>query len=219
MFHIPPSVKAVLFDLNGTLIRDGAVHFSAFQEVLTEEGIAITPEEFETKVANSLNRLIWPTLLRRNLSETELADLSARKEQRYLELLPSIGRPTEGIFALLDALRSRNIQTALVTTTPRYIAEKVLDLLELSGEFEMRICGEEVKKGKPDPEIYMLTLAKLGVTAETALAFEDSPKGVLSARAAGIRVVGVLPEYPAELLIKNGAEQCVKDFTEVVLKY
>jgi beta-phosphoglucomutase len=217
MLDIPNTVKAIFFDLNGTLLRDQTAHDLAFQELFEREGIHLSKNQYIQKVGNTLNRLIWPSVFQRQLADEEITHLSREKEERYLKLLPFEGRVTRGIYHLLDSLSSAELTSALVNTSPRETVDAVLTKLDLNGQFDPILSGEDILNGKPDPEIYLLALRKINLISAQVIAFEDSPKGVLSATAAGIKTVGVLSEHDEKELLANGAYCCINDFTEVVV--
>lgn len=219
MLLIPPTTRFVCFDLNGTLVRDRIVHAMAFNKVLEEEGILITDAEQEKRVTNSLNKLIWPQLLQKELSDSTVQQLSTRKEKYYLELLPIYGRLTRGIFSFLEFLAAKDISAVLVTTSPSSTTHAVITLLGLENSFVKIICGDDISQGKPSPEIYNLSLLKLHASAQETIAFEDSPKGIGSAFAAGIPVIGVLPEYTQQELAPYGAKSYIQDFTSSSISY
>lgn len=215
MVTISPTTKAVFFDLNGTLIRDRKAHYAAFMSIFEESGIKITREEYEKKVTNHLNRQIWPAVFGHGIDPLTEQKLSDDKENRYLKLLPQLGGAVRGSKELLTTLKESSVKTVLVTTTPPSIAQTVLKLIGLQRLFDDMVTGKDVKRGKPDPEIYFKALTLSKVTADQAIVFEDSPQGVSAALAAGIRTVGVLPEYSQEELERSGVREFINDFTEV----
>lgn len=214
---IPRSVQAVFFDLNGTLVRDRVVHQAAFQEIFSARGISLTPEEYEQKVANRLNREIWPAVLGTSLEETEVQKLSQDKEKRYNTLLGTYGVAVPGAKELMQGLKESGRYIGLVTSAPPSVVERVMEFTGLDGFFDDVVNASVIHQGKPDPEAYMVALERSGYTAGNSLAFEDSPQGVRAAVAAGLGVVGVLPEYSEELLRMYGAQDVINDFTEVTL--
>jgi beta-phosphoglucomutase len=151
------------------------------------------------------------------LPEAETVALSAKKEANYRRLLPDGGIVAAGLHECIQRIHAAGIRTAVATTLPRESVDFVLDFLELSEAFEVVVTGNDVTRGKPDPEIYVTVLDALGCHPEEVVAFEDSPQGVTAARAAGIRTIGVLPEYSAEVLERCGAGECIEGFEGVVV--
>ncbi|QSB17309.1 HAD family phosphatase [Natronosporangium hydrolyticum] len=121
-----------------------------------------------------------------------------------------------GATELLAEVRTAGLPTALVTSTARRLVEVVLDSTLGRGNFNVVICGDEVAEAKPHPEAYRTAASQLGVPIEQCVAIEDSPTGILSASAAGARVIGVPGELP--LAGVDGAH-LVTSLVEVDLGY
>lgn len=102
----------------------------------------------------------------------------------------------------------------MVTNAPRENLDFALDALALTDTFSVRVSPEEVAHAKPDPEPYLLALSRLGVRADEALAFEDTPSGVRSAVGAGLRVVGLTTGQPAERLRARGSVLQIADYRD-----
>lgn len=209
--------KAVIFDLNGTLIRDHEFHKLAFRDVLANYGVQVSDDFFEQRIANRLNKQIWPSVFERELSEDEIKMYSAEKEAAYERLISTNLIEVEGLSPLLLSLKNQGLTLALATTSSLKSTTFLLNGLGLANIFDLIITGNDVKIGKPDPEIYNLTLQKLSLNPSDVITFEDSPQGVGSAHAAGIEVIGVATEYAPELLFQAGASSCVTDFRNVAI--
>ncbi len=209
------SIRAVLFDLNGTLIHDGAAHRAAFREVFAQNGVAISDQDYEKKVANHLNRQIWPAVLG-DVQPQRIAELTASKEQNYRRFMAQSGI-TPGAFELIQHIHAAGLKVVLVTTAQRETVKVVLKHLGLEGQFNEMVTGEDVSIGKPDPEIYLTALDRLEIMPSEALAFEDSPQGVQAAMAASIRTIGVLSEYAEKELSSYGVKEFITSFDEVIV--
>ena len=91
-----------------------------------------------------------------------------------------------------------------------------LDKIQISHFFEATTGGHQVKKGKPDPEIFLMTAKKLGIPPEQCLAFEDTRSGIQSAQAAGMQVVGVATQFTRDELIQElNCLLAITDFSEI----
>ena len=209
------TTKAVFFDLNGTLIRDRDIHRQNFSSLLKEYGLELDKQEYDLKVDNRLNRDIWVNLFGNCVSEAELEALSVIQERRYFQLMPLNITLTPGAQSLLVALVTMDIPIFLVSSAPENVVRFVLQRLQLEDVFTQVITGSMVHKGKPDPEIYKLALETSKCTADQILTFEDSPQGALSSMGAGLRTVGVLPEYTKQELSDVGITEFINDFTEI----
>jgi HAD superfamily hydrolase (TIGR01509 family) len=185
----PTGYAAVIFDLDGVLLDSEPIHLAVINEILALEGHHLDEE------AN-----------RAYLGVTTVAcweDLCARLRLRhpldyylgaYDRILRALGRPIEpapGVPELLRLLRRRGVPVALASSSRRPWIEASLAATGLSQAFPVAISGDDVSRGKPDPEIFRLTAQALGVEPARCLVIEDSPHGVQAARAAGMDVVAV----------------------------
>jgi len=119
------------------------------------------------------------------------AELVARKTDEFLASLAAGVPVMPGLWSLLDAVEARGLPWAVATSTPRPVAEIVLGKLSVAGRYAALAGGDEVVRGKPAPDIFLLAAARLGVAPLGCLALEDSAAGCAAAAAAGMRVVAV----------------------------
>jgi len=211
-FH---SKKAVLFDLDGTIINSHPIWHEACAEVASNLGFTWRGVNF--LVEPSLER-IWKTYLDYVGEDygVPIPTLVSQTKDKFLTRIlrsPFDRYLKEGFWPLINELKSeKEMRIGLVTNSDRDVAEKVLNHLHIASVFETVICGDEVKNRKPDPEIYEKSLKTLGLKAKEVLCFEDSPAGVKSAKKAGLQVIGLRnplyseKEFPSDLLF-------VEDFT------
>ena len=140
-------------------------------------------------------------------------ELSTKKEQYMLNHIEENGLPVkEGLYGLLDLLDKRNILKAVATSTMRKKAEKLLEMENIYGRFDFKIFGDEVKKGKPDPEIFATVVKKAGCPASECLVLEDSENGVVAAVKAGTKAVLIKDEEDIPAYLKN---QIYKEFNSL----
>jgi len=204
-------LRGLLFDLDGTLVDSDPIHYLGWRDTLALHGITLTEHAFRTRMSGRLN----PTIVREflpALSEAEGARIADAKEANFRELCRGIA-PTRGLGELLSLAKERGLCCALVTNAPRANAEHVLAELGVTELFHGVVLAEEAGRGKPDPAPYRLALERLGLAKEEAVAFEDSPTGITSARGAGIRVGAIRSGHDEASLLAAGAEIVVADFT------
>lgn len=120
----------------------------------------------------------------------------------------------EGLYELLDFLKKNKIKIALATSSSRAVANKYLELAGIDSYFNAKVFGDEVSKGKPDPEIFLKALAKLQLTCDESIVLEDSKNGINAALSAGIRPLwipdGVYFETKAKRL--KSLKEVIKEF-------
>ncbi|QRM28732.1 HAD family phosphatase [Microvirga sp. VF16] len=208
-------LKALIFDMDGTLVHSDPVHLEAFAEVLKDEGVAIDEEIYRSKIIGRTNEAIFASLLP-HLPVDRHEAYADEKEATFRRMATQL-KPLEGLLDLLDWAEGSGIKIALVTNAPRLNADHMLEVLGLAGRFKVEITIEEVERGKPDPLPYLTALERLGIKAEEAIAFEDSPSGMRAAKAAGLFSFGVLTGLTADEMRDVGADGAVMTFRDPAL--
>ncbi|MEB3211892.1 MAG: HAD-IA family hydrolase [Leptolyngbyaceae bacterium] len=209
-------LKAILFDLDGTLTNTDPIHYSVWKNLLSDYDIAVDREFYDRYFSGRLNADIIADLLPQ-LSPEEGAQFSDRKEALFREHAQTELIRLEGLTEFLDWVDRHHLKRAVVTNAPPKNAWFSLDVLQLRDFFEVVVIGEELEHGKPHPMPYEVGLQKVGVEASEAIAFEDSPSGIRSAVSAGILTVGVASTHEPEALTSAGATSVIKDFQDPVL--
>ena len=179
--------KMIIFDVDGLLLNTEFLWRKAWKDVAAKYGVPKFGEVFCKVVGISGSDV--ERVLNNELPDVEnrmeLLDIARSVGTEYLEndieLMP-------GVTELLDVLENKNIRKAVATTTSRDVTIKRLTKLGLINRFEYILCGDEVTKRKPNPEIYLTALQHLNVEANQALIIEDSEKGIAAGVAAGVEV-------------------------------
>lgn len=180
-------IRAVLFDLDGTLVDTREPNFRAYRSAFATVGYDLDRETFEGTWGQDSRDFI-PALLP-GISAEGIAGIRRAKSEAYAAGLGS-AVPNETLIAFLTQLAPVTA-TGLVTTAKEANARAVLAHFGIEQAFRVLVFGEDVEKSKPHPAAYDLALSRLGVRADEAIAFEDSDTGVAAAAAAGIGVVRI----------------------------
>ncbi len=209
--HLWPS--GVLFDMDGVLTANNAFHHAAWRALAAERlGLALTTEDLELKVDGGRTPEILARLLGFAPDPDEALAFHEAKEARYRDLARGHLREVPGLVAYLHALAARGIPVALVTSGDRVNVQFVLEALDLTDHFTRRVMGEDVTRGKPDPEPFQRGAALLGLEPGRCVAHEDAVNGVRSAAGAGCTVVALTTTMPGEALLAAGAALALPDF-------
>jgi beta-phosphoglucomutase family hydrolase len=182
-------IKAFLFDMNGTLIDDMAYHGETWVQVLAENGVEISAEEFLRRTAGWKNPEILRHLIREDLTDAEVLTLADHKETLYRDVYRPHLKPIDGLVDFLEQVKGMGIKMALATSAPKANIDFVLDGLNLHPYFDAVVGGEDITHGKPHPEIFLTSAHRLGVAPEECIVFEDAHAGIEAARRAGMQVV------------------------------
>ncbi len=208
-------LAAILFDLDGTIANTDPIHYIAWREMLLNYSMEIDENFYKTRISGRLNPQIIQEILPQ-LSPEEGAKFAEEKEARYREKAKNL-QPLAGFSELLAWTETHQLKRALVTNAPRLNVHFAIELFELKDTFDIVVIAEDGIAGKPDPAPYQVALNKLGITAENAIALEDSPSGIRSAVGAGIRTIGVASTQDPKILQQKGAFMVIPDFTDLQL--
>jgi beta-phosphoglucomutase family hydrolase len=183
---------AYLFDCDGTVVDSMPLHFVAWSKVLGEWQCAFD-ETFFYSLGGMPVRDIIATLNQKHGLSMPVEKVARRKESLYYEMLPQLKAVPEVLEHVEDA-RGR-IPCAVVSGSTRESVVKSLEVLKLSDRFETLVCAGDYKRGKPDPEAFLMAADRLGVKPGECLVFEDTDMGIEAATAAGMASVKVAPPW------------------------
>ncbi len=207
---------AFIFDMDGTLVDNMRFHERAWLELLAESGVAVTSEEFHRRAAGRTNPDILREFLGDTLGDADLTEWADRKESRYRDTYRPHLEPVRGLLEFLREAQQLEVPMALATSGGPDNITFVLEGLGLGGFFTAVVSGDEVERGKPDPEMFLLAAQRLNVAPAQCVVFEDSRAGIEAAARAGMRTVVVAPAGdPGTLQSLPAVERVVRDFTEV----
>ncbi|MFH1762115.1 MAG: HAD family phosphatase [bacterium] len=191
--------KCVIFDMDGVLADTAPYHLQAWQ-IFGDKYKKHISREFFFKCFGMKNAEIFPMIFGNNAAPGSLRDLSNEKEAIFRTCIKDKVSPLPGIMSLLSDLQSNKIITAIGSSAPRENVELVIEELGLNKYIKGYICSDDVKMGKPDPEIFLKTAEMCGVPAQNCLVIEDAVVGVKAANSAGMVSVAVTNTASAEEL-------------------
>jgi HAD superfamily hydrolase (TIGR01509 family) len=184
--------KAYLFDCDGTIVDSMPLHYIAWKKALGEWDCEFEQELFYAWGGTPVAEII-SSLNQRNGLSMPVETVSRRKEMLYYELLPQLQAVPE-VLEHIEAEYGR-IPFAVVSGSSRDSVTASLVSLKLLDRFDTLVCAEDYNRSKPDPEAFLLAAARLGVTREACLVFEDTEMGIRAASAAGMASVRVPPPW------------------------
>lgn len=222
------TLKALIFDVDGTLAETEAVHLQAFNLAFKDFELGWTWSEqlyLELlKTTGGKERI--KAYMRNHLNlddaalQTQIPQIHKMKTNHYVRLVSQGAlklRP--GVQSLIDTALEEELILAIATTTSRANVDALA--MAIWGEpaealFAALACGDEVAHKKPAPDVFLLALERLGLNAADCIAFEDSENGLKSARGAGIKTVAIPSRFSQNNGFK-GAAICVPEFTDFAL--
>lgn len=182
---------AALWDMDGTLLDSGEFHWMAWREALLAERYELTHAEFLATFGQRND-----TILRRFFGEdypdAEVARVADAKEARYRELVRERGIDLlPGVRVWLERLHAAGWRQAIASAAPRLNVEAIMAALDIAPFFSAIVSAEDVQRGKPDPQVFLLAGERTGVPPTRCVVLEDAPAGLEGARRAGMRCIGV----------------------------
>lgn len=209
-------LSAIFFDLDGTLVNTDPLHFQIWQEMLKDYQLEIDETFYKKHISGRTNELIIQDILP-SLSLEKAEEFAEEKEARFRELAKSL-HPLAGLTDILDWTNKLSLKKAVVTNAPAKNAQFMLSVLGLTDTFDTVVLASDAVAGKPDPAPYQLALQRLELNPENVVTFEDSPSGIRSSVAAGIRTIGIASTHEINYLYSFGAVAVFPDFTDEGLR-
>jgi beta-phosphoglucomutase family hydrolase len=192
--------SGAVFDWDGVIINSAAHHEASWERLAKECGKAL-PENHFKRGFGMKNEVIIPELLGWTTVPTEVRILSLRKEALYREIVRERGiEALPGVREFLHMLKENGIPSVIASSTHRENITTTLEVLGLQDFFPAIVTAEDVKRGKPDPEVFLTAASRIEVEPADAIVFEDALVGIAAAKAAGMRVVAVATTEPKDKL-------------------
>ena len=215
--EILKNIRAVIFDLDGTLIDSMWIWRDIDIEYLGRFGIPM-PEDLQEAISGiSVTQTAIYMKERFHIPDTTekmIQDWNAMAWDKYCHEVPL----KNGAREFLEMLKSRNIPCAIATSNSRDLTAAVLKAREIDGFFDLILTGEDVHKGKPDPDIYLEAADRLGIAPKHCLVFEDIPYGIMAAKAAGMACIAVEDAFSAVDREEKHrlADSYIHDYTDIL---
>lgn len=187
----------VLFDWDGVIIDSSTQHEESWELLADEEKRAL-PENHFKRSFGMKNEKIIPELFAWTKEATEIRRLSLRKEALYRQIVRERGiQALPGVKEFLFRLRDAGVRFSVGSSTHRENIDTIISALGFEGLFSGIVTSEDVKEGKPHPDVFLKAASSIGRIPGNCVVFEDALVGIAAARAAGSKVVGVATTHPA----------------------
>jgi beta-phosphoglucomutase len=198
--------RAVLWDMDGTLVDSAAYHWLAWRDTMAREGFPITREQFLATFGQRNDSILRQWL--GNHATPELIErIGDAKEALYRQQVLEQGiAPLAGVADWVRRLHQQGWSQAIASAAPRANVETILNALHMSDYFQAVVSAEDVHRGKPDPEVFLIAATRLGVLPRQCIVVEDALHGIQAARAAGMKSIGVTRDgepLPADVAVSS----------------
>jgi beta-phosphoglucomutase len=183
--------RAVVWDLDGTLVDSEEFHWRSWRDTMEGEGVALSYEQFLASFGQRNDRIL-PAWLGSDADRARMQRIGDSKEAAYRRLAEAHGlKPLPGAEHWLMALGAAGWKQAIASSAPRANAETMLRVSGLGYYFDTVVTAEDVTHGKPAPDVFLEAASRLGVPPARCIVVEDAAAGIEGARRAGMRSIGV----------------------------
>lgn len=206
--------RLVIFDMDGLMVDTETVSFKAWREVMKEIGIDFTRKEFDLTLGKN-NRDIAVIIKGIYGEGVPVDELFVKKIQLAQKMIEEKLDPMPGLFELFDYLDENRYKKVVATSSHRTRAEFIVEKLGLNDRIDGMVTGDQIKRGKPDPEIFLRAAEIAGAKNENSIVLEDSRTGLYGAKSAGMRCIFVPDFTEPDDEIKEIAFSIVNSLAEV----
>ena len=208
-------IKAIIFDMDGLMIDSERVTFECYQEILKGMNLTMDEEFYKTLLGKPLKGIyqrFYDVYGNDFPIEDVIKDVHALMAKRF----ETEGVPIKtGLKSLLEYLKENNYKAIVATSSNRDRVDTILSQAQITDYFDDSICGDEVTKGKPNPEVFLKSCQKLDVNVDEAIVLEDSEAGIQASYDAGIKVICIPDMKYPEKQYEEKTFKILKDLTEV----
>jgi beta-phosphoglucomutase len=210
------SPRALIFDLNGTMINDMAFHLRAWTEILNEDLKAgLTAEQVKSQMYGKNSELLIRVFGEGRFARDEMDYWSAEKEKRYQKAYRPHLQLIRGLADLLKRAQDQNIPMAIGSAAIPFNIDFILDQLDIRKYFGVIVSADDVAISKPDPETFLKAARLLNTDPGNCLVFEDAPKGVEAAFNAGMPCVVLTTMHNSnDFPVSGHIVRFIEDYTD-----
>jgi beta-phosphoglucomutase family hydrolase len=212
--------KALIFDMDGTLVNNLPVHNKALKDTLLEAGVQLPTDmvKFYASVNGKKNAEVFRMMLGAHAKDSEVAYWSERKDALYRERFTHSRKPLPGLLQLLERADILGLPMAVASASSPENISFILEELNLNRHFKVVISGRDVQHGKPNPEIFLKSAEAMGIDPSACLVFEDGLYGIEAARRARMDAVCICTTLDAqEVAEQPHVVHAVPDFAHLDL--
>lgn len=207
---MPIDLQGVIFDMDGVLVMSGDAHYESWRQAGASRGVEITKAKF-LETFGQVNADCIPALFGPATTAAEIAQIAEDKEVAYRDIIRDCVPIAPGVAELLEGLTAAGLRCAVGSSAPPENVDLVLDAGGIRRFFSATVHGNDVKNGKPAPDVFLIAAERLGVEPSRCAVIEDAPAGITAARRAGMRAIGLATTHDADALHRAEADAVFAD--------
>ncbi len=203
---------AVIFDMDGVLIDSGPIHFKSWKRLANEIGVKFTKDYFN----NSFGKQgipILKDLVGKEKGRKKLEEWVELKEVYYREMIKKNLKPLPGVINLIKNLKQNFFKLGIATSGPIENVNLILENLNINKYFDCVITANDIKNGKPAPDVFLMVSRKLNIPPTCCLVIEDAPVGIEAAKKAGMKCIALTTTHKKEELLQ--ANLVINNLTKI----
>ncbi|MFT4312426.1 MAG: HAD family hydrolase [Candidatus Woesearchaeota archaeon] len=206
-------MKAIIFDMDGTLVDSMHMHFLGSKKIFEKYNIEFTPEDTQKYAGIPVKHIIKEKLP--HLSDEQIQEMMQEKMQFILNNMDEYAKPMPGAYELLEDLKQAGYKLAIASGTRQQIVNDCVKKLGFEKYLDCYLSSDLVSQGKPQPDIFLEVAKRLDVSAQNCWVIEDGESGMIGAKKAGMSVIGISDKntIPADIIVKELKDITVAHFT------
>lgn len=198
-------IKGIIFDMDGVVSDTQTLHANIEEVLLKKYGVEMTTDEITEKYAGIADREWFAMLIKDFALKTDIESITKEKHKNLLKVAKNNIKSIPGAIELIKGSKNY-FKLALASASEFEFINLVLSELKIEDKFDVLTSASELEKGKPDPQIFLLTAQRLKLKPEECLVIEDGVNGMIAAKAAGMKCIGLVvvrdkSKYPADSLV------------------
>ncbi|MFX1498608.1 MAG: HAD family hydrolase [Promethearchaeota archaeon] len=202
----------VIFDMDGVLANTGSIHFESWVKLANEIGKNFTKDFFANTFGQTSPDII-KKLVGSDLNSERIKKWAKLKEKYYREMVKDKLKLLPGVLDLINSLKLKKFKLAVGSSGPIANIDLLLDVLNIKSVFDCIVSGDDVKSGKPAPDIFLSVSKKLNIDPKNCIVIEDAPVGITAAKRAEMKTIALTTTHKESELLN--ADLIIKDLSDI----
>lgn len=208
-------IKSVIFDSDGVVVDTTEYDYEAWKKTLLENGVNLSMQEYKGFLGMKGQEVVKKCIV--GVSDELAVEIYTQKENYFASLVDKRGVKTIPRVVQFIKKIKRDVKIALATASPSRKIDLVMNKVKLKNFFDAIVTADDVKKGKPNPELFLKAAQKLGIVPAEGIVIEDAPNGVAAAKAGGFRCVAITTTHERKEL--READYIINTFDEFKMEW